>query len=128
MHLKKCPSIFIHDRDNYLYVALQLRKDPGRETVGQHWYPITQRFSNTAEVLPLPAGNTHNVANVIYKSIEYAMKECDQQMQHGSAIAINKQDVASKYFLFLHTQMKLNLKPNIIFHIEIVTSFIPLFL
>ena len=56
MHPKNCPSIFIHDKDNYLYVALQLSKDPGKETVGQHWYPITQRFSNTAEVLQLDAG------------------------------------------------------------------------
>ena len=106
MHPKYCPSIFIHDKDNYLYVALQLRKDPGKETVGQHWYPITQRFSNTAEVLQLDAGNALNVANVIYKSIEYAMKECDEWMKHGGVIGINKQDIASKYFLFLHTQMK----------------------
>ena len=92
-------------------MALQLRKYPGKETVGQHWYPITQRFSNTAEVL-LDAGNALNVANVIYKINEYATKECDEQMKHGGVIGINKQDVASKYFLFLHTQMKRNLKPN----------------
>ena len=107
---KLCPSIFLHDKDNYLYVALQLRKDPGKETVGQHWYPITQRFNNEAEALVLPAGDAQNVTTIIYKLIEYATLECDEQIPHVGVVGINKEDIASKYFLFLHTAMKQNLK------------------
>ena len=109
MNLKLYPSIFLHDKDNYLYVALQLRKDPGKETVSQHWYSITERFNNEAEILALPAGDAHNITTVIFKSIEYAMLECDEQILHG-VLGINKEDVASKYFSFLHTALKQNLK------------------
>lgn len=88
--------------NTYLYVALQLRKDPGKGTVGEHWYKITERFHNEVELLDLEAGNAHNVASIIYKSIDYAMTECENCIVHVGKERINE-EVAGKYFLFVDT-------------------------
>ena len=82
---------------------MQLRKDPGWETVGQHRYPIIKRFNNEAKILKLNAGNALNVANVISKLIEYATVQCEKQMEHVGVGGINKEEVAGKYsYFFTH--------------------------